>query len=204
MASFLRYRPVLSGFSGAPGINTFHGMTDVFPINITQAQQFADEIKAVYLAMQSIFASGVTITFPGELTIHDELTGELMEVVAVTPPATVTSSGSLSDSNMPRSVQAVARLNTNVIRDGRRLVGRHFIGPINQTAVHTDGTIVSASRTLIANSYGGILDVVGPNLAVYGPTKRDEAGNPTSAGKLGKVTGVSVLTIPGTLRSRKV
>lgn len=204
MATFLRYRPVLSGFTGAPGINTFHGSGDVLPINATQAQQFADEIKAVYLAIQSVFASGVTITFPGEMTMHEELTGELVDVFAVTPPATVSSSGSLSDSNMPRSTQAVVRLNTGVIRDGKRLVGRHFIGPINQTAVGTDGQMMTASRTLIAGAYGGILDLIGPNLFVYGPVKKDANGNATSAGRLGRVTGVSVLTVPGTLRSRKV
>lgn len=203
MATFIRFRPVISGFVGAPGINTWHGSQDILPINASQAQQFADEVRVCYEAMKAYFVSGVTISFPGEVTVHDESTGELMTVHGITAPAGVSSTGSGATSNTTRDMQYLARLNTNTTRDGKRLNGRHFIGPANTSGIDTAGQVTSALRGGIAAAYGGLLDLIGPNLYVWGPPKRNEVGTIISPGALARVVSVSVSAVPGTLRSRK-
>ena len=203
MTNFLRYRPVLSGWQGGPGMNTWHGVSDVLPLDSDQGQQFANEIRTVYETLKSRFVSGVTITFPNEITEHNEETGELVAVHAITSPAAVIATASSADGQVPRSTTFVARLNTDTIRDGRRLTGRHFLGPIPEGELGIDGAIATGSRTSVQAAYGGVLDLVGPNLVVWGPPKHDANGNVVAVGKLGRVVSVSVNAIPGTLRSRK-
>jgi hypothetical protein len=201
MTDFLRYRPVLGGFIGAPGINTFNGEMDVIP-QASDAQAWATAVRAVYNALSNYLANGVTVTFPGEVTAHNEATGELTAVYGVTPPAVITGSASAIESQESRATQLVVALATDQIRDGRRLAGRIFIGPVGGGALGSDGQVTSSCRTAVQSAFSGVLDSPGPELVVYGPPK-ESGPNSGSPGLKGTVTSVTVRTVPGTLRSRK-
>jgi len=203
MATFLRYRPILGGFIGAPGINTWHGERDVLPLTESDAQEWADAVRAVYDAMKGLLGYQVQVTFPGEVTEHDEATGALTNVFGVTAPATVTATATSAVGNASRATQLVVHLGTDQIRDGKRLAGRQFIGPVATTTMGSDGQVTSAVRTAVQSAYGGVTDVAGPELVVYGPPKLT-GPNAGSPGRKGTVTSVRCLSVPGTLRSRKV
>ena len=204
MTNFFRYRPVLNGFIGAPGINTWHGEESVLGFDDEDPQAFATAVRAVYDAVKSLFVLGVVISFPSEVTWHDEETGDLRDVFNITAPPTVTSTGSGGSSALPRSNQVVVRHHTHVIRNGKRLSGRHFIGPIAGTVFDVTGQVTAGAQATIASAYGGVIDSPGPNLVVWGPPIVNDVGVTIHPGKKGTVGSVSVNTTPGTLRSRKV
>jgi len=203
MTNFFRYRPVISGFIGAPGINTWHGEESVLGFDNEDPQAFATAVRAVYEAAKAMLAVGVSVNFPGEVTWHDEATGELRDVFPVSAPALVSSTGNSTGGQISRATQLVVALNTGEIRDGKRLAGRHFIGPTNTLQFGSDGQVTSATRTALQSAYGGLIDQPGPNLVVWGPPKLATPTRPASPGKKGTVESVRVLGVPGTLRSRK-
>jgi len=209
MATFLRYRPVLTGFVGAPGINTWHGQGETLIPTSIEAQEWVDQVRAAYFAAKAYLAPGVSVVFGGEVTLHDEATGELTGVEGVTAPATVVSTSTAAEGQNPRASQSVVQLGTDVIRNGRRLKGRHFLGPASAFCFGSDGLLTTSARNGIVSAYGGVHDIAGVNLVVWGPPiyAKDAFGNPTDTllapGKKGLVTSVSVSVTPGTLRSRK-
>lgn len=201
--TFLRYRPVLNGFVGAPGINTFHCQGTVFPFQPVDIQAFADTVRASYQSFRANLATGVTVDFPSEVTEHDEASGALVAAYGITAPAQVLSSGAGTASQLSRDTQIVLRLNTGTVRAGRRLKGRLFIGPINSGCILSTGQISSAVGAQLVDAFDGLIDFLGGRLVVYGPPKRNEAGAIVSAGVAARVTGMSYQPMPGTLRSRK-
>ena len=209
MTNFFRYRPVLTGFVGAPGINTWHGEESVLGFDDEDPQAFADAVRAVYFAAKAYLAPGVEVIFPGEVTWHDEATGTLREPFGIVAPQTVTSTSTPGEGQNPRASQSIVQLHTAVVRRGRRLQGRHFFGPASGFCFGPDGLLNTNALNGLRSAYGGIFDQPGPNLVVWGPPiyERDADGNPTDTviapGKKGTVTSVSVSATPGTLRSRK-
>lgn len=209
MAQFIRYRPVITGFVGAPGINTWHGEAGLAAAWIDEAQGWADAVRAVYFACKAYLAPGVTVTFPGEATIHDEATGSLLSASPVVAPANVVSTATAAEGQDSRATQSLVQLHTAVVRNGRRLQGRHFLGPASSFCFDSNGQTNQNAKNGIQAAYGGVVDIAGAGLVVWGPPiyEKNSAGEPTdvliSAGKKGSVTAVSVSSIPGTLRSRK-
>lgn len=209
VTNFFRFRPVISGFIGGPGINTWHGEESVLGFDDEDPQAFAEAVRAFYAAVASYFLTSMSIQFPGEVTWHDEEEGKLVEVFAIDAPAQVAGTGSASNGQLSRATQVVAALNTGVIRDGKRLTGRHFIGPISNGAIGTDGQVLLSARNNIAAAYGGLIDQPGPNLVVWGPPRKSRPATddlpalPALPGKKGTVQSVLCRSVPGTLRSRK-
>lgn len=210
MTNFFRYRPVINGFIGGPGINTWHGEESVLGFDDEDPNAFAVAVWAAYNAMKTALAPGVSVQFPTEVTWHLEDTGEMVETFAVDGLNDIVSEAAAAEGQVPRAAQFVTRLSTGVIRRGRKLQGRHFIGPASARYLTSDGQVTAGARTFISAAYGGLIDSPGPNLVVWGPPiyEKDGAGNPTDTvlapGKKGTVTTVSVSAVPGTLRSRKV
>lgn len=206
MVRFLRYRPTLQGFIGAPGINTWHAdVSTLVAITLDEAQLFADDVRAAYAALTSQLGYLVTVQFPGEVTEHDEVTGELQGVHAVDAPDQVSSIANSAAGSESRATQATVRLLTPTVANGRRLQGRHFIGPLAGSCIGSDGQVINVHRNAIADAYAGLINPTGPiNLAVWGPPLHGIGGELIRPGVIGRVGSVSVNSTPGTLRSRKV
>lgn len=203
MTNFFRYRPVLTGFIGGPGINTWHGEESTLGFDDEDPDGFARMVREAYQAMVLYLAPGVRVTFPTEVTWHDEATGELRDVFPCEARADIVASDIGGYAQESRATQIVSRLQTSVVRHGKRLRGRHFIGPASGYALGADGQVTAAARTAVASAYGGLIDPAGPNLVVWGPPIKDDDGAVIAPGKKGLVEAVSVSATPGSLTSRR-
>lgn len=205
MPSFFRYRPVLSGFIGAPGINTWHGQGGLSGGGVMEsdAENFQLAVRAVYNAAQLYLAPGVTVSFPGEVTLHDEATGELQNVIPLDTLADIVASDVVASAQESRATQLIVHLSTDDVRRGRRLAGRHFFGPASGYALDGAGQVKAEARNAVAAAYGGVVDGPGSNLIVWGPPIKDKDGEVIAPGQLAVVKSVTVRSKPGVLRSRR-
>ena len=136
----------------------------------------------------------------------DHATGVLLREEVVTVPPPVPSNVSGGHSQLSRADQLNVRLQTDVVRNGRPLRGRHFLGPISDYALTDGGLIASGTINAVTTAYAGILDVAGPlRLVVWGRPIPADADSPHagSAGTFGHVQKVACAIRPGTLRGRK-
>lgn len=197
----------MTNFIGAPGLNTFHaaGWTPGGGIDV---DGFNTAIRAFYEAIKGSIVGSVTVNYPLEVTEHDELTGELVDVhtAAALEPTVGTGPGGEN----PRSSAIVCALNTSDIRPAtdyskaHRLQGRHFIGPVPTQVFANNGQVLGTVAGATAAAYGGMIDWPGLNLHVWGQPHKNGAGDSLRDGKLGRVGSVTVRLTPGTLRSRKI
>lgn len=203
MAVIYRFRAQLTGFIGGPGVNTWFMAQagELGGADQSDLEGMAADIAAVYDAVKANLALGLKVDIFPVVEGIDVATGNLVQVEGITPPASVSGSGSASQS---RATQYCVRLKTDAIRGNRVLQGRHFIGPVGGSAIGTDGQVQSATRTAIQAAYGGVLDVAGNGrLVVYSKANPSGAGGFTT-GAFGYVQQAICNSVPGTLRSRKV
>lgn len=195
-ADIFRYRCQLTGWSGAPGLTTFHAR---MPVGHTSAdvQEFATNVRAVWNALAPYFIGVLSMNISPDVEVIRDTDGVLQRVEAITPPPTVVGSG--TPASLSRATMLVARLGTDQIVNGRRLKGRHFLGPIAGSAIAGDGSITAEARTGLVNAYNGILDVLSARLVVW---HRPSAAG-ASDGDSGFVQTVSAMPLPGVLRARR-
>lgn len=199
MASVARMQVVLDGFGGGKGVNTFHFLgLDNTLFDQTWVDNTAAIIRELYVANAAMFVAGTTMNIDPKASVFDDTSGALTAVYGAEWSGPVTSTNTSGNSKTSRATQACVRLITGGIVRNRILQGRHFLGPIGQGQVGSDGLIDTASATDIEQSYDGLLDFLGGYLAVW---SQPRDGRP---GVAHKVVSVSCNRVPGTLRSRKV
>jgi hypothetical protein len=88
---------------------------------------------------------------------------------------------------------------TNNFVNGRRLIGRSFVGPIAAQAFNSAGQIQNSAIVAFGGMFDGLISGTGPRLCVWhrptGPSATD--------GTYGDVATITARSMPGTLRSRK-
>jgi len=207
MPSVYRFKVVLGNFGdGSPGVSILHttvGLQDV-PGDM---QSFASLIHDAYTVAAPHLVSGMTISVDPEVTKHDVPTGKLQNVFVITPPATVL--GASAGGNTSRATMAVCRHNTDAITaEGRRLLGRTYVGPIGATAIDNNGHITTAASAIFTGMWDGMQDIAGDLrlVVLHRYRKASEAGEdpkPESIGSFGHVVTTNCLALPGVLRSRR-
>lgn len=195
-ANMYRYRAVLSGWDGAPGLTTWYARFAAIPI-ISDVQGFADLIAAAYTSFKSGLVPGLSISIESDVGVVRDTDGELQDVATITPPGAVTGSG--TDARNSRATMVVAQLHTDLIARGKRVRGRHFHGPMVSLICDPQGNVDSAYRSLVQGAYGGVTDLTGGRLVVW--HRPSSAG--ASDGDSGFVQSVTVTQKPGVLRSRR-
>lgn len=207
MPFMYRFKVNISGFPGAPGVILFHTTTGVAD-DPGDMGNFMNQIYSMLVDFQPYYVGGLLLNVDSEVTKHDVATGMLVGVFSLAPPAQVMGSSSLTQTS--RATQLVVRLNTDATTDrGKRLVGRHFIGPIASNALTSAGSILPAIFGQAIEAYQGMLDVAGTTRLIvwHRPapayTKEDGTEVPATVGAFGHVTSVSALPLPGVLRSRR-
>lgn len=208
MASIYAFKVIGNGWTGAPGITTFWGLmpSQAATGSTGECEEFAARIKDCYNTMAGLLANSTSWTIESVVQRFDIPTGVLEGEVVITPPSTVTSSAGANTSHLPRSAMINVNLRTDAIRNGRKLLGRHFIGPACSGTYDNNGLLDSGIGATVITAYNGLLDITGPmRLAVYGrPIPADaESPNAGAAGVHGYVQKVAPGSKPGTLRSRK-
>lgn len=199
MANIAIFKAELTGWSGAPGVTLFIAKpTDPLGIIDTGAcETFAGLIASCYTSIRAYLRSAVSMNINPEVKIYNEATGVAVDVKQITPPATVTGSGSATTSTLPLATMANVALYTDSTVNGRLVRGRHFHGPLAGAGMDSDGTTHNALKAAIPNAYGGMLDIAGFfNLAVWTRPK-DGAGGQASV-----VKSVICRDAPGLLKGR--
>lgn len=202
MANVYTVRVELTGWVGAPGINTWRfssGGIDPLTSLSNIGEAFLTDIRAVYDALRLYVVEGWQANPLPVVTRHDEVTGELQETAGMTLTGwPVTGLGDAAGSHESRATQLVASYTTDQIRNGRVLRGRSFLGPVSSVAIDEDGQIPSSVRTDLLGAFGAVTSGLGPRLGVWG-----QPGLMAGAGKYGDVQEVLISGRPGSLRSRR-
>lgn len=179
--------------NAGPSVSTFAAQATLQG----DAQEFANRVRTLLLAMVSYLPDEVTISFDTEVTFVDPSTGVLTGSTAVTQPQLIagTSTAAWAAGTGARIVWA-----TDTIRNGRRVRGSTFLVPLTSVVNTAGGLVGGSARTAIqtaAQAYLTGMAADGNPVYVY---SRPVPGRP---GATTVVTAASVPEIPATLRTRK-
>jgi hypothetical protein len=161
------YRAIWNTPGGGTGYSVFH-TTDM--VSSSNAQAAANAIRAWFNTLVGLFPDEVSITFDTEV-LELDVTGNLLAVYAVTPPAQVTGTQSTTYN---RAAGIRVDWGTGVILSGRRLTGRTYLVPVSSGAFDANGLVTSATVSAIQAANSTLLtslDLVG-NLGVWSRTTK--------------------------------
>lgn len=200
MTDMARSRIHIEWPNGGPGVNTFY-WTSGYPAGaITEetVSDFHDELDAWILGLVGIYPTDASLVVEREVAIITPETGNITNVL-VDPTVREAENGTGVATGSSRATQLVANLLTADFTAGKRLRGRHFIGPVSPNAIEAGGYTLTAMMTGIPDTYQAIISGVGGRLAVW----HRPTGPSASDGRYADVTGVTVKPTPGILRSRR-
>lgn len=199
MTQMGRTRIALDGWIGAPGVNTLHwcapGHAD---IDQEDVDNFHETLSEAMAELGERLASGITWEIEPTASVHEVDTGTLIGAFTQ-GDATYTGTGYGSAAASSRATMLVCSFLTGDIIAGRRLRGRMFLGPAAAGCFGADGQVTAAVRSTTPPMFDGIVDPLAARLIVW---HRPTPAEPSS-GAYGDVTGVSIFSKPGVLRSRR-
>lgn len=203
MAPILRVKAEWTGFTGAPGYSVFHfrdfGTGEGGTPTDEEAQSAATRTQAFFQSCVNYIPGPVRIGIASDCELLEETTGELIDVVPITPP-TQTAGSAASAQTYSGPVGAVINWRTSVVHRGRRIRGRTFLVPLLSLAFESNGTLGATARQTIldaANTLAGTGN--SPDLGVW---SRPSAPG-MADGNWGVVSGVTVPDMGAVLRSRR-
>lgn len=129
-----------SGFRGAPGYSNFF-FDDAF-LDPDAAAAAAVAVQAFFNEMRSLFPPTLNINIQPTADIIDEASGQITSVVDFPAPGSVVGNGV---GNYSAATGAVVNWNTGDYINGRRVRGRTFLVPLDNTAFDVNGDINSSS-----------------------------------------------------------
>lgn len=144
-----------TGFSGAPGMSVLH-YQDFGGDATIEAQRAVDAVRHPFTALAKHFPISLRVALDSGVEVIDEATGQLQDVVTVTPGDSI---AGLAGGGYAAPIGAVINWSTAGVRKGRRVRGRFFLVPLSSSAYDTDGTLTAAahgdisavSRDMISN-----------------------------------------------------
>lgn len=155
MATIYRQRSVFTPGSGG-GValcTTYWDSTGAAPA--AMATEILARVRAGWAALATTLASGSGVVINPIVDEIDEVTGNLVNQQAGTPPSGVAFSG--AGSRMPPEVQICAQFFTSTFIGGRRLRGRLFIPGLTVGSGTTSGAPTGAlvtAVTALGSAYG--------------------------------------------------
>lgn len=185
----------LSGFDGAPGINTW---TFVPVINPGPNWDYvAQTCIGVYTGLEPYLAPGVTVSVLPEVHTFNDVTGELLTVDQIAQTYTLTA-GNASDGNTSRASQMKLRFSTGRVVNNRLLQGGFYFGPIGEKCLDGGGRLGPEVSAAVPLAFNDVLSemTVAAQLAVWHRPKNG------TGGLVFPVAGVSVGRYPAVMRSR--
>lgn len=199
MPTIYRSRVVLTGWEGAPGLNTIYWTKGTLvSVGPTEVQNWHDDIGQAWAAVKGYCCDSWTLTVQAQADIIDVESGNITGVVTADGTEFTASQTTGSVSAMSRATQACVALGTDVWANGRRLAGRVFFGPLNTEAFTEAGVLNGTAVAAMNSAFGTINTGTGPRWAVY--------HRPTALGGdgyYGDVTAINTRTRPAVLRSRR-
>lgn len=206
MATIYRFQVDLTGFTGAPGVNTWFIGVDPAGGELTEATAngAAALFRQFYLDARGVLQTDVTANINPEVTGIDDVTGETVSVQTITTvPNSVTGQGAGSGSH---ATMLKLRLLTGVFEDGRQIRGGPYLGPISSSAITGGGAIDATDRSEVVAAgvvLAQVLEAQGTRLRVWRRPREAAGGLPARDGRSEVVTAFSCGTVPAVLRSRR-
>jgi len=150
MASIMRVRFNITVGTGLPGLHTtyFRGASSS-PVS-ADALDVAARVRAFWVAAASIFCTTTGMQTSGAVDLVEDTNGLLTGGLSGGSPAGV--SGTATANYSPLASMVLLRLQTGVIRNGRRVQGRIFLGPAAQTTQTNGGVPTAAAGTAATNA----------------------------------------------------
>jgi hypothetical protein len=195
-----QFKVELSGWSGGPGINTFHALAfEEGQPSQPALDDFADMLAAPFEAGKPYFVGNATCSLLPEVKVFDVGTGELRQVRKVGTWTVNTGSHITTNS---RATMAKMQFVTDRVLRNRILRGGTYFGPIDDSAISPQGGIVQAAQDTLAQSWAGLIDAnitAQLRLCVYSRPNALKGYE----GVTGYVQQVNVMSKPAVLRSRR-
>jgi len=200
MPQIYRTRIALSGWEGAPGLNTLYwsGGTLTGTPSSSQVAAYHEEIGDAWATIGGYCCDSWTYLVETTVDIIDVESGNIIGIIESDESAPTWSQGTGTISKVARNTVLNIAYGTDVWNNGRRLRGRTFFGPLNAEALGEDGQILSSCVSAVEDALVAITSGVGPRLAVYSRPKA-----PTNEGFYGDVVSVLCRSKPGSLTSRR-
>lgn len=191
MASLYKVSCVWEGLTGLPGVSTFY-MSAIPSISI---------FKAFFDSMTTSFPPGIKVTTKATGNIIEDSTGALTGQWS--GGTDQVSQMSATGSAYSPATGAYVRWSTSTVLDGRLVRGRTFLVPIASGAYGADGKLTSSSIAGIQTGATQLVTSAAGKLVVWHRPKFDASGAMTRPGGQAAVTGATVPTKVGVLRSRR-
>lgn len=198
MASIARFVVRLTGFQGAPGINTFYGL-DVGQQAPGQAaiDDFSDQLESMYTDLNAYLPSPMVASMTPDVDVFNVETGALEARESISTVWSET--GTDVASKTSRATMAKFRYKTDAIVGSRLLQGGIYFGPLTDQGIDVSGNLVASFQSAVPTAHAGLLDVAGPmRLGVWAQPSATR-----QIGAYGYVQSVSVMPTPAVLRSRR-
>lgn len=193
MGDVYRVRTVFTGVTGTPWLSTQFFET-VDPPSLAEATAAQLKVRNFVNGYISAVSSTVSIAVQSTVDLLSETSGDLVDSFECGPFAGV---GTLAGDPLPWAVQGSMRINTGVVRNGRRVRGKVFLPGATEN-VNTAG---APTATYIAdvNSAGATLLAApaSPGLCVWRRPVNGAGGEAVTA------NGVDTLGYWAVLRSRR-
>lgn len=209
MGGMYRVRSVSSGWFGGQGFST-HYFKQGDPADLTdinKALLCVDRVRAGWAAASALFPGVWTVQVQSQVDFINDVNGDLLDSWGPAQPALV--SGGAGTGFGPTMAMVLLQLRTSTIANGKRLLGRSYLGPVN-AGNDNDGTPNSGAVTTALAMGTALLDrgiaVDNPYLCVW-RRPRDARLLPTPLpqrnGSSGIVTSITVPNKFASLRSRR-
>lgn len=189
-----------TGYLGAPGYNIIHASQGtIVPMDRQDvADSICQDLSDAYQDFQSYLVDEVQWAIGPTVQFIDVDSGALLdEITASFSNQVITGAG--TGLALDRSACFNVAFRTNDFVNGRRLIGRSFVGPISNNGFTSSGQIDSGVVSTVSSAFDGLISGLGARLAVY----HRPAPGQTTGGTYGDVVTVTCRSVPGTLRSRK-
>lgn len=208
MTGMYRVRATSTGWSGAPGLNTFYFLRDPVDESWTadRALNCVERVRAGFAAANNIYPNTWSVQVQPEVDVIEDTTGALTQSFITTGVAPLAGLSPLGYGPLPAMM--LLRLRTETIHDGSRIVGRAFLGPLGK-GNDTNGS-PDVGAVPLAQAMGDALLSAGinanPKLAVWRRPREAKVGPPVVNARLGTSAYVSAIVVPdkfAVLRSRR-
>lgn len=203
MGTIMRVRATSTGYTGGPGVSTFHFGVAVGDPNDAAAVLACQRVIDAFTAGAGLFPGGWSVSVSAQVDTIDEATGALVGTLNGTSGGTA---GNGSDSTVgPSPVGLEAVWLTAGVAGTHRVKGRTYLVPVNGGANGGDGT-PSALAISRAMSFADAMNSPGANDCVFGVYSRPFAGKTGIPARPGSFHGCTGHTVPDkfvVLRSRR-
>jgi len=201
VTNIYRSRIALTGWPGAPGVNTIYWTKGTLStVGPTEVANWHQDLADAWEIFGGYCVDNWTLTVQAQVDVLDVESGELVDIVISDAAEPTWSQTTAVDSALSRASQLVVALYTDQFFAGRRLAGRTFLGPINTEAFTEDGEINSTCISAVSDAANAINSGTGPRWAIY---SRPKTGAGAHVGRYGDIVNAVCRPFPAVLRSRR-